>query len=988
MSSTSMLPKFSDFHNLMPFRIQEILLISSKYDAFILQEDGQITEQLFNTYLNLNLKYAPRITRASTGRKALNVLKKRRIDLVVIMPQLGDVDPFELGNSIKEKYENLPVVLLSYSTREVTMQMHQAKKANFDKVFIWSGNSRIFLTIIKYIEDKMNVAPDVKTTDVRVIIFVEDSPQYYSSLLPVLYTVIMTQTQKLMEQGLNDMHKLMRMRARPKILLVSSYEEAMDVYEKYEKNVLGLLTDVRYSKGGINDAQAGFKLAESIREKDSTVPILIMSKEPQNQVKAFDMGAQFIDKNSETLLYDMKSFVKTQFGFGDFIFRLPSGEIVGVADDLKSLLFQLKTVPKESILFHATFDHFSTWLMARSEFRMAEKIKRGQIGNYKSSSSIRKHIIKIISKFREDTQQGIITQFSMEDFDAQRDFTKLSGGSIGGKARGITFIGNLLHRNKIHRKFKNIKIGIPKSILIGTDEFDRFLHDNDIEKSVLYAESDTELTKIFLQGKFSTEFESSIEHILKTVTSPLAVRSSSLLEDSHYQPFAGIYSTFMFSNNSEKLSDRVDRLLKIIKLIYSSVYSRKARAYLKTTGHMVQDEKMGVIVQQIAGGVHDNWFYPDFSGVAQSYNFFPFSRMKPEDGVAHVALGFGRMIVDDGKGLIFSPHHPEILPQFPTLNDTLKNSQNTFYALDLSGDDKNITSEDDSLKRLKLDTALEHGTLDAIGSTFIPADNVILDSIYNVGPKVVTFAPILKYDRFPLADLLKDILTIGSEGMGAPVEIEYAVNLSKKEKDKPEFYFLQIRPMVAGEEFLEVKNDDVDSSTLICSSSKALGNGRVEDIKDIIYVDPKLFNSAKTTEIAMEIGKINSEMVNRPYLLIGLGRWGSSDPWLGIPVAWDEISNVGAIVESGIKGFNIDLSMGTHFFQNMTSLRLPFLSTPFNDKKCFVDWEWLDSITPEKETTYLKHLSFDSPFEIRIDGRKGNGIIVKPKTSIMGKKPL
>jgi len=963
----------------MLHKVQEILLVSSPYDAFILGEEGQLSEQIYTQYSKLHLSSAPRVTWTSTAAKALSLIEERRFDLVITMQQLEDMTPYKLSRKIRDTYPALPVVLLTYNTGEVEKIVRFAKESHIHRVFTWSGNSEIFLAIIKNIEDCMNVEHDTREGMVRVIVVIEDSPQYYSSFLQMMYTLIMEQTHKLMDQGLNDMHKMLRMRTRPKILLADNFEDGLSLYNEFKENVIGVATDVKYPCGDKIDPEAGFHLLEKIKSDIPSVPVLMLSNNPENKDRARGSGAYFLDKNSIHLLSDLKEFMKLHFGFGDFTFHLPDGSVIGSAKDMKSMESMLEKVPAESIEYHARHHHFSTWLMARCEFRLAARLKGLSVEDFDSIEDVRKFQIRVFRQYREVTQRGIITEVTPDYFDPESDFAKIGGGSIGGKGRGITFIGYLLRESHLHSKYKGVRILVPRSLIIGTEIFDRFIDGNKLSDSALNSSSDTRLESEFLRAALPADLVDILRMFLAEVSHPLAVRSSSLLEDSHFQPFAGIYRTCMIPNNNPDIDVRLEQLSKAIKLVYASTYSQQAKGYTQSTGNRIEEEKMGIIIQGVVGRRYKDCFYPDFAGVAQSYNFFPVSYMKPDEGIAHVALGLGKSVVDLGVALHFSPAHPAILPQCNKASDALRNTQKEFYALNLAAIHEDNLVEGKVLVRLPLTEAERHGTLEAVASTYSAEDDMIVDGLFTKGPRLVTFAQILKHRRFPLPELLTDLLELGGNGMGCPVEIEFAVNLGKRKEDPSDFYFLQIRPMLAGFEFADVKVGEVPRERMIVSSMKAHGNGRVNHIRDIVYISPDRYDKFSTKEIAVEIGHLNKEL-NRPYLLIGPGRWGTTDPVLGIPVVWQQISNVGAIVEAGVRDSNVAISMGTHFFHNITSLRISYLTVDDESRKSFVDWGWLERQKAVSELKFVNHVRLDEPIEIRLDGRKSRGIVLKPNS--------
>ena len=970
---------FKVFHELMAKKVTDILLVSSPYDAFIMEEEGRLAERIIHEYRGLNLSRPPMLTWVSSAREALDALSQKKFDLVITMPQVDETDAYVLGSQIKSKFKNLPVFLMIQNTRRHLLDRPSTDHPSIDRVYVWSGNSDLLLALIKNLEDRMNVAYDTRRAWVRVIIIVEDSPIYYSSLLPLLYKEIVTQTQAVMEESLNDEHRILRMRARPKILVAQTDKEAVDLYQKYKPYLLSVFSDVRFPKDGKLDDAAGYKLLSMITKESPDLPLLIFSAEESNRKLAQQIPAVFLNKNSPTLHSEIRSFFMQFLGFGEFVFKLPDGREIGKASNLREMEDILPTISDESVYYHATHNHFSSWLMARSEIMLASKIKPVKISDFESIGDAKKYLVSIIHDRRMGRQKGIITEFGSHRFDPDADFTKIGKGSLGGKARGLAFMSTRLKTSpEFQRKFEAVDIMVPKTLVVSTDGFDSLINENNLGKVATGNFSDEEIIRLFAGAQVPAWLAQNLKQYLNHARYPLAVRSSSLLEDAQFQPFAGIYKTFMIPNNHEDSAKRFEQLILAIKLVYASTYCESARAYVKSTFHRTEDEKMGVVIQQLTGGVSGDYFYPAISGIAQSYNYYPISYMKPEDGLAHVAIGLGKIVVEGGIALRFSPKYPQFLPQFSTVEDILENSQRFFYALRLNGFPDDLPfREDATLEKLEIDDAVNHAPVRYLCSTYSSQDHRIRDGVQTSGHPVCTFANVLKFQTLPLAEILTEILNIGRHGMGCPVEIEFAVNIPFKEGQKPSFELLQIRPMAVTQYNLEVKISGEDISKAFCYSTMALGNGQFEEIKDIIFVNPDTFDPAHTIEIAAEIGNVNKEITlhNRKYLLIGPGRWGSADRWLGIPVRWTHISGVAAIVETTIESLKADPSQGSHFFHNITSLGISYLTTSEGGED-FIDWQWLQSLPVKKETTHLKHIILTKPLAIKIDGKQSRAVII------------
>ena len=974
---------FSGFGHLMPYRVQEILLVASMYDAFTLEEGGRLTEMLLNEYRELNLSSPPHVTRASTGEEALKLMDSRRFDLVITMTRLGDMIASELAGAIKAINPDLQVMNLAFNPRELAHLRAADSDSNIDRYFLWSGDNRLLLAIIKHCEDILNVAHDTRYGDVRCILLIEDSIRFYSSYLPMLYTEVLEQTQSLMVEGINLSHRLLRLRARPKILLATTFEEAWDLYRQYKDSLLGVISDGKFPWLGVERQDAGVEFIRRVKSVDPHTPAVLQSTNLDLAKTAAEIGAGFIHKNSRQLLHELRKFMLANFGFGDFIFRMPDGEEIGRAPDLKTLVQLLKTVPPESVRHHASNDHFSNWLRARTEFGLASMLRPRKVTEFKDAEALREYLVQAINRFRTESQLGVVADFSRHHFDISSAFVRIGGGSLGGKGRGLAFMNSILHRYGITNRFPGVFIQVPPTAVVGTDVFDRFMMQMDLRERVLGDTQDEEVVRLFLKAKLPPGIYDDLRAFLEQVRYPLAVRSSSLLEDSQFQPFAGVYSTYMLANSHPDLDVRLDQLCDAIKLVYASAYGRAAKSYIEATSNRVEEEKMAVVIQQMVGRRYEGFDYPHFSGVAHSSNFYPSAGMKPEDGVAAVALGLGRMIVGGGKTLRFSPSHPGVLSQFGNVRDWLNNSQRQFFAMDVTDPNAYPVARDDfNLVLLELEDAERHGTLEPIGSVYSAENDAVYDGIHRPGTRLVSFAHVLKSDLFPLAAILKLLLELGRRIMSAEVEIEFAVVLGDGKLIPHQFGFLQIRPLAAGYQAPDIPEEILASDEAVMATDLALGNGKSTEIRDILYVPRGKFDRAMTQQIAQEIGRVNRRFVKAavPYLLAGPGRWGSSDRWLGIPVRWDEISGARVIVETDLDDFKVTPSQGSHFFQNLTSFQVGYLTINAGNHGSRIDWDWLDEQPGAQEGEFLRHIRFKEPLTILIDGRTRHGVVLRPGT--------
>jgi len=973
--------KFFKFDALMQARVKHVLLVSSPYDSFVLEEDGQLTELIYNEYLELNLSITPHVKRASTAGEALEILRTQDIDLVIIFKRVGDLDVIAFGHEVKSIKPDMPVVFLAYHRRELTIMEEADYRSAIDWVFIWTGDVKILLSIIKLVEDRMNVDFDTNLVGVRVIVVIEDNVKFYSSYLPLFYTEIMQQTQALMSEGLNVSDKVLRMRARPKILLTDNYEDAVDLFERYRKYVLAVISDVRFRVAGKKDDEAGVKLVRMIRDRVPDLPILMQSSDLENAAVAYAQSAGFIHKRSPTLHNDISHFIKSHFGFGDFVFTLPNGTELMRASDFRTMEKALATVDARSIEYHGKRNHFSNWLMARTEFDLADRLRPRKVSEFKDVEALRRYLIETFKGFRHERQLGVVSDFSRRQFDLQSDFVRIGGGSLGGKGRGLAFINALLSRHDVNEDVEGVKVSVPHSVIIGTDVFDAFMDSNSLLQPALNASSDDGITAMFLKAKFPRRTQADLRTILNVVKYPLAVRSSSMLEDSQLEPAAGVYDTHMLTNSHPRIEVRLHQLITAIKLIYASTYVKNARVYHQFVGNRVEEEKMAVIIQQAIGQRYGDYFYPGFSGLALSYNYYSMDGVQPEDGVVYVALGLGKTIVDGHNCLRFSPGYPEKLPQFSTTKDLLNNSQHDFIAIDMR--DLSVTPEpggEMGLARLDLQQAEKDGTLYPVCSTYSAENDRVYDGAGRDGTRIVTFAPILKLRRFPLCAITQYLLHLGSQGLNCPVEIEFAVNLQVDRSQSDRFYFLQIRPMIKDATFESISLDNVDGSQIVAKSENALGNLCNRSIQDIVFVAPDRFDRSRTVEIAQQVGRLNAKLreADRKYLLIGPGRWGSSERWLGIPVVWSQISKAAVIVEAAYGDFAPDPSFGTHFFHNLTTFQVGYMTVNAAIGNGFIEWEWFSSQPASDQTEFVRHVELPEPLEIRIDGRAGAGLILKP----------
>ena len=968
------------FANLMNKRIYNVLLIATKYDAFMLEDDGRVDEQIFNEYTSLSLRYPPRFTQVTTEEEALNELKNRNFELIICMPNMDNRDIFAAATEIKVHYPNIPIVVLTPFSKEVSKRMANEDLSAIDYVFSWLGNSELLLAIIKLIEDKMNAPDDTASVGVQIILLVEDSVRFYSSALPHLYKFVLEQSQMFAKEALNEHQSMLRMRGRPKIKLARTYEEAVRIFDQYRDNMLGIISDMSFMRDGAKDPYAGYKFGQYVRKTGLIIPLVLESSESSNAVYAKELNASFIDKNSKSYPQDLRASIMRRFGFGDFVIIDPhtKQEIMHIKDlkDLQKKVFQ---IPDDSLVFHLSRNHFSRFFYSRAIFPPAEVLKHVDVSDYKDMNEARQLIFDLIVQYRRMKNSGVVAVYQKDRFDEYSNFARIGDGSLGGKGRGLAFIGAMVKRYP-KLEHENFMVTIPKTVVVCTDIFDEFMETNGLYPVALSDNDDETILRYFLRASLPSKLIEDLMAFFDVVKGPIAVRSSSLLEDSHYQPFAGIYSTYMVPKIEEKY-DMLRTVSDAIKAVYASVFFRDSKAYMTATSNLIDQEKMAVVLQEVVGSCYGDHFYPTLSGVARSLNFYPIGNEKAEDGIANIALGLGKYIVDGGQTLRFSPRHPHNILQMSTMDLALRETQTRFYALDL----KNLAerfSVDDAFNLLKLSVkdADADGALRYIVSTFDPYDQIIRDGYYPGGRKILSFCNILQHDVFPLASTLDYLLGIGQKEMGRPVEIEFAVNIDQADPKRATFYLLQIRPIVDNKEVMDEDLSLVRNEDTLLSSASVLGHGVVGDVYDVVYVKTGSFNSANTQAIAYEIEWINRGFTDRQegYVLVGPGRWGSSDPWLGVPVKWPHISNARVIVECGLENYRVDPSQGTHFFQNLTSFGVGYFTiNPFKGDGWF-DEAFLNAQPAVEETDFLRHVRFERPIVIKMDGKRSLGVVMKP----------
>jgi len=966
------------YHDLMPFKVREILLVANLYDAYSIEKEGRFSEHVLGEYHSLNLTSIPRITGVSSVDEAMIHLRNRHFDMVILMMGADKHTPIGLSCTIKNEFPYIPVFLLLNNNSDLEYVSNtKAATKHIDKVFVWNGESQVFFAMIKLVEDKINVENDTEIGLVRVILLVEDSPKYYSRYLPMLYNIVLEQTKRIIDDvSTDELYKVLKLRARPKILLASSYEEAVRIIEKYKEYLLCLITDVKFEKDGKPLETAGFELVTYARGNTKELPTIIQSSDESNAEKAFELKATFINKNSDNLSQDFRSFITHYLGFGNFVYRNTQGKQIAIAKSLKEFEKQLQTIPDESLLYHARKNHFSLWLMARGEIQAAKILNPHKVTDFPSPQEIRNYMLKIITKFRNEQDKGKIVPFDALEISDESNVVSLSEGLLGGKGRGVAFINSLIYNYDFSKYVPGIHIRSPKTSLIGTEEFEYFLFRNKLMDFVINEKDYDEIKRVFLKAELTDTLMKRLRVLTEKIRKPLAVRSSGLFEDSLMQPFAGIFETYLLPNNHPDARVRLEQIANAIKLVYASTYSNVARGYVEAIDYRIEEEKMAVVIQEVVGSQYGDYFYPHISGVAQSFNYYPVSHMKPEEGFGILALGLGKYVVEGEKAYRFSPKYPDLEINSP--KDTYKNSQVEFFAVDMKKKNPDLMEGDTAgLARLDIDVAERHGTLNHCASVYDPESNRIVPGLNAAGPRIVNFADVLKYKYIPLAETLEVVLDVVKEAMGCPVEIEFAVDLNKDRQYKASFYLLQIKPLLGNALDYNVNLDKINNDDILLFSEKGMGNGIIEDISDVIYIDRSRFDKSKTMEMVEEINRLNVKMhaEKRKYILIGPGRWGTRDRWIGIPVAWPQISSAKVIVETSLEDFPLDASSGSHFFHNVTSMNVGYFSVQPEVSKSYIRYELLDNQELIEETKYFRHVRFGNPLVVRMDGRKRISVI-------------
>ena len=976
------------FVNLMTRRIFNVLIVANPYDAFILEDDGRVDEKIFNEYTELGIRYPPTFTQVSTTEEAEQVMKSTSIDLVICMPGNADNDAFSVARDVKAKFPEVPCVVLTPFSHGITRRIENEDMSVFDYIFCWLGNTNLILSIIKLIEDKMNIEHDIKEAGVQMIMLVEDNIRFYSSVLPNLYNYILAQSQRFATEALNPHSATMRMRGRPKVVLARNYEEAMQLYEKYHDNTLGVISDCRFPmKGGDRDAhvlekdpEAGFKLLEEIRRRDEYLPLIMESSETENRERALAEGFKFVDKNSKKMNIDLRHILEEHFGFGDFIFRDPvTREEIRRISNLKELQDNIFTIPNDSMLFHISRNHVSRWLSARAIFPVSAFLKTVTWHKLQDVDAHRKIIFDAIVQYRHMKNQGVVALFRRDRFDSYSHFARIGDGSLGGKGRGLAFLDNIVKRHPEFNQFENAKVMIPKTVVLCTDVFDEFMESNNLYHIALSDAPDEEILRHFLRAQLPDAYIADFFTFFEATKSPIAIRSSSLLEDSHYQPFAGIYSTYMIPYLEDKYQ-MLQMLAAAIKSVYASVYYRDSKSYMTATSNVIDQEKMAVILQEVVGKQYGSHFYPNISGVLRSLNYYPVGDETSEEGIASLALGLGKYIVDGGLTLRVSPYHPTQIMQMSDMEIALKETQTKFYALDMDNVSHEFKVDDGfNILKLKVKEADKDGSLRYIASTYDPYDQMIRDGYYEGGRKIISMNGVLQHGIFPLPEILQMSMKYGAESMRRPVEIEFACNVNDDRTG--EFYLLQIRPIVDSKQVLDEDLGSIPDDKCLLRSHNSLGHGISEDVVDVVYVKTdEDFSAINNPAIADDIERINRKFLDegKNYVLIGPGRWGSSDYWLGIPVKWPHISAARVIVEAALKNYHVDPSQGTHFFQNLTSFGVGYFTVNAYSGDGVYQQSLLDSMPAVEETQYVRHVRFDRPLKIMMDGMSQEGVVLLP----------
>lgn len=963
------------FQELMPFKIREVLLIANYYDAYFFEREGLFSDRIFGEYLQLQLYTTPHFTSAASEKEALKLLSEKHFDLIVIMAGLDKKSPPVISHNLKTLYPDIPQLMLVNNNADLDYfdTIGQSLYKSIERIFVWNGSTRLFLAMAKYIEDRKNLEADTKLGDVRIILLVEDSVKYYSRYLPILYTEIMAQTQALFAN--ENKNEILQVRARPKVILVSDFEKAIAIVDKYKKNLIGVISDVRYKRNNLEDEDAGVELIKYVLRADPKIPCLLQSHEQSNAQRAEAIQAEFINKNSSTLAHEIQRFIKERLGFGDFIFRNEKGEPIDKATSIDEFKQKLATIPGISLKYHSIRNDISTWMMARGEINLAKKLRGYRFEDFKTTDELRKFIFQVFKSSELKKMRGRIINYRPELVKCNHYVTRMGKGTLGGKGRGMAFLSNFIENVDLKKLIPNLKIAIPQTTIIGVEEYDHFIEINDLTQTI-YNEKDYAVIKqAFLTASLSPALREQLKSYLKVMQKPLAVRSSGLFEDSLNQPFAGVYATYLIPNNHPSPEQRLEELEQAIKLVYASIFTDTSRAYFNAVNYMIEEEKMAVILQEVTGNEVNGRYYPNISGVAQSYNFYPFSYIKPEDGFAVIAMGLGAYVVGGEKTYRFCPGYPKL--QLASIQDMIRDSQKYFYAIDMHSHNYHLATdgENAAIKAYGLEEIEKDGNLEGCVSIYDFMDDRIVYDLSVKGNRIINFPGILQFDEIPLANTLNILLDVFSQAMGSPVEMEFSLNL---ENQIPVFYLLQIKPLIKNDYIIDIGQEEFDTNKILLRADKGMGNGKITNISDVVYIDPKKFNRLKTEEMAEEVKRLNIKLKesDTPYLLIGPGRWGTRDRLTGIPVAWSDISNAKVIVEQGLEDFPLDASLGSHFFHNVTSMNVGYFAIPFEGKEAFIDFDLLSRQEIVEEFTFTRHVRFSHPLTVLMDGKKQSSVIL------------
>jgi len=964
------------YHDMNKFKVKEILLVSNLYDAFSINKEGKFSEIMLYDYGKMNLTSLPRITGVYSTEETLEQLKIKDIDMVIVTVGFNKQRPVRIIQKIKQRYPDLPIFILLNNTHHIKFLEKKKAELNYDKIFVWDGESRTFFSMIKYLEDKRNAENDSKLASVRMILVVEDNPIFYSNYLNHLYKIIFKQTNKIIDEiKMDKLYKVLKLRARPKILLATNYEEALELFNKFKDNIFVMITDVQFPKNGKIEPDTGFQLIDEIAKIKKNLPTIVLSSDKEQRAVAENRCLTFIDKSDEDLYQKLIYQVTQKIGFGDFIFRDHDGNILARAASLKEFEKIIKKIPQESIEFHAKRDDFSLWLMARSEIQLAKILGAKKSSHFKDIEEIRHYILKMLKAYRDEKPQGKVVPWEDADCTNEKNILLLSDGAYGGKGRGLAFINSLLYKTDLASHLEGLKIKMPRTAIIGAEEFSNFIADNNLQELKGQNLTDEEVNKKFLKARLSNELVQKLDGFLDCYKKPLAVRSSGLFEDSLTQPFAGIFETYIIPNNHHDKNRRLQQLIDAIKLVYASTFSNIALNYARALDHKLGDEKMSIVLQELVGREHKGLYYPDISGVAQSYNYYPFASMKPKDGFAVIAIGLGSYVVEGESAYRFAPKYPKI--QLNSLQDQIKQSQNYFYAVDLKNPNIDLLKGAYSaIKKVDLYDAVEHGTLTHLVSTYDYNNDIMYPGVDEGGVLVTNFASILQNDYIPLPEMIQDVLDSLKQAFDTPVEIEFAVDLQPDEDGDATFYILQVKPLLMPAEDHTFKPEELDKKKLILYAEKSMGNGMISNLSDVVFVKNETFNKTETVEMAAEIEQINQEFNRKKYILIGPGRWGTRDRFIGIPVNWTHISNAKVIVETSLDGFPLDASSGSHFFHNLTTMNIAYLSVFLDKDPDAINYDLLNSAELIKETKYYKHVRFDKPLKVLIDGKKRRAAVL------------